>query len=468
MPELVPTSTTDPDPAHLRTPSFPAVRGESSALLRRCACGQHTGGGECEECRRKRRAGIQAKLEVGSPGDAFEQEADRMAERVMRMPAPAGSHGRHHAREEGRGAGRRGAPAPTSCPALRRCAADARGTVPAVSPGLEASIYDGRGGGAPLSGATRAFFEPRFGRDFSRVRVHADAGAARSAREVEARAFTLGSDIFFNAGRFAPESTEGRSLLAHELTHVAQQGQSEALASPAPPMQRSSELRLRRQAGPASGGMDTRPRVQDVEFEGCQPEVVSSITDAIRPAMSSVDRAIEVLGRGWNNMGPSERDLFGRYFDPAGSGDIDEGFVRDVRSNYGAIRQGLNDLTFSCHPDRHTVCGSSSEYCTGGRLAWTCFGTVYVCPDWEQEPDFRRKVRYLIHETAHNALATTDREYTNSTYFSRLRPRGSGILSILSQIPVLGILFRQFRANNDTLYNPDSYSYFADGLHEPV
>lgn len=69
----------------------------------------------------------------------------------------------------------------------------------------------------------RTFMEPRFGRDFSRVRVHTDAKAAESAREVHARAYTVGRDVVFGAGRYEPATTDGRRLIAHELTHVLQQ-----------------------------------------------------------------------------------------------------------------------------------------------------------------------------------------------------------------------------------------------------
>lgn len=78
--------------------------------------------------------------------------------------------------------------------------------------------------GQPLDHATRAFMEPRFGADFSQVRVHNDGKAAESARSVSALAYTVGSDLVFNSGQFAPDSTTGRQLLAHELTHVVQQG----------------------------------------------------------------------------------------------------------------------------------------------------------------------------------------------------------------------------------------------------
>jgi hypothetical protein len=81
-----------------------------------------------------------------------------------------------------------------------------------------------QGGGQPLPRSERAFFEPRFGYDFSSVRIHTDAHAAEAARVAKARAFTVGEDVVFGAGHFAPETPAGRRLLAHELTHTVQQG----------------------------------------------------------------------------------------------------------------------------------------------------------------------------------------------------------------------------------------------------
>jgi hypothetical protein len=78
--------------------------------------------------------------------------------------------------------------------------------------------------GRPLDPQTRAFMEPRFGHDFSRVRVHTDAHAAESARAVNAYAYTVGQDVVFGTGQYVPGTSEGRKLLAHELTHVVQQG----------------------------------------------------------------------------------------------------------------------------------------------------------------------------------------------------------------------------------------------------
>ncbi|GAC1343001.1 MAG: hypothetical protein NVSMB27_02480 [Ktedonobacteraceae bacterium] len=78
--------------------------------------------------------------------------------------------------------------------------------------------------GKPLDAGTKAFMEPRFGHDFSRVRVHTDERAAESARAVNALAYTVGRDIAFGVGQYAPRTNEGKRLMAHELTHVVQQG----------------------------------------------------------------------------------------------------------------------------------------------------------------------------------------------------------------------------------------------------
>src|SRR6476660_5120075 len=77
--------------------------------------------------------------------------------------------------------------------------------------------------GQPIDPETRAYFEPRFGHDFSRVRVHADSAAASSAKSENAHAYTIGNDLVFGSGLYNPGSRSGRQLLAHELAHVVQQ-----------------------------------------------------------------------------------------------------------------------------------------------------------------------------------------------------------------------------------------------------
>jgi len=190
---------------------------------------------------------IQAKLTISQPSDLYEQEADRVADEVMRMP------------DRTPGAPETGGP-PQISRLQRKCAQceeeevqrqamegdmeeeeegnlqakEAPGEATEVTSAAQAQIEGLRGGGEPLSESVRAFFEPRFGHDFSRVRVHSDARAAASAQSVNALAYTIGTDVVFAAAQFSPATTQGRKLLAHELTHVVQQGQGASSVSGAP------------------------------------------------------------------------------------------------------------------------------------------------------------------------------------------------------------------------------------------
>lgn len=97
------------------------------------------------------------------------------------------------------------------------------GTAPQIVPGVAHDIHHFKGIGQALPASERAFFEPRFGKDFSSVRVHTDDCAARTAQSINARAFTLGNNVVFGQNQYEPTSRQGRHLLAHELTHVVQQ-----------------------------------------------------------------------------------------------------------------------------------------------------------------------------------------------------------------------------------------------------
>lgn len=181
---------------------------------------------------------IQAKLTISQPNDPYEQEADRVADQVMRMPDPAlaessidstpirGLSVQRKCAACGVGSG----PCP-KCEAeqgsmLHRKADAASGS--SVSSDA-AEFISHLGPGQPLDLETRAFFEPRLGHDFSHVRVHDGEQAVASAKSINARAYTIGSNMVFGAGEYAPESGEGRSLLAHELTHVVQQDGSQGV-----------------------------------------------------------------------------------------------------------------------------------------------------------------------------------------------------------------------------------------------
>lgn len=133
--------------------------------------------------------------------------------------------------------------------------------------------------GKPLDKASRAFMEPRFGRDFSSVRVHADVEAAESARAVQAKAYTLGRDVVFAAGHYAPESREGRTLLAHELAHVVQQGFAPPQAdgrSAIGPTHHSPSSVQRDKKGPTKMAVDFRDVFNEVKSRN--PDLAEFIT----------------------------------------------------------------------------------------------------------------------------------------------------------------------------------------------
>jgi len=198
-------------------------------LQRKCACG-----GGCPRCQDE--LGIQTKLKIGEAGDKYEQEADRIADEVMRMPEP--SIQRQVELEEEEEETLQAKPTISQItPIIQRqvepeeeekeeiiqtkqvaCQSSA------VTPSFEAKTQSlQHGGGRPLPPNTRAFMEPRFGHDFSKVRIHTDPKAARLAYSLNAKAFTMGKDIVFAKGSFDQNSLIGKSLLAHELTHYIQQ-----------------------------------------------------------------------------------------------------------------------------------------------------------------------------------------------------------------------------------------------------
>lgn len=192
---------------------------------------------------------LERKLAIGETHDPLEAEADSMADRVLRMTDPT-------------------APvASSSAPPLlrRKCSCEGSGSqckeceeadrgkklhrkdsstaaAPHEAPPIVHDVL--RSPGHPLDAATRAFFEPRFGYDFSSVRVHANTHASESAHSVNALAYTVGHNLVFGSGNYAPYTSRGRFLLAHELSHVVQQGDP-SVARREPVLRRAPELSVR-------------------------------------------------------------------------------------------------------------------------------------------------------------------------------------------------------------------------------
>ena len=204
-------------------------------------------------------ATVQTKLTIGKPGDKYEQEADKVSDRVMNMSEPVQRQEqeedqmqmkpeiqRQGMEEEEEAQAKPLANVITPLvqrqempeeeeaqmkPEIQRQEMGEEEEEVQAKPessglnaeGLEQQLGNSKGGGSPLSDEARSFMEPRFGTDFSGVRVHTDSSAVQMNQDIQAQAFTHGQDIYFNSGKYSPDTNEGKSLLAHELTHVVQQ-----------------------------------------------------------------------------------------------------------------------------------------------------------------------------------------------------------------------------------------------------
>lgn len=201
---------------------------EGPLIQRQCACGADTGApGMCDACTAE--ADLpQPKFSLSQPGDRYEQEADRAADAVI-----AGG----------------------TVPAFSPVSADTstvqtKGDGAETSAGVRSAAQAVGTSGRPLDAGERAFFEPRFGRDFSAVRLHTDGDVGQAARSIHATAYTLNNHIAFAPGAYSPGTEAGRRLMAHELTHTLQQGDGSVIRRTCP-------------TGAAAG-----PRTAGMYFEG--------------------------------------------------------------------------------------------------------------------------------------------------------------------------------------------------------
>ncbi|MEM6398649.1 MAG: DUF4157 domain-containing protein [Cyanobacteria bacterium P01_D01_bin.116] len=255
------------------TPDFTPV--QTGILQRKCACGKSAAGftGKCSESEGKRLtlqkkslgneeesaevpqivhevlrspvAKIQRKLKIGAPNDKYEQEADRIADQIMRMPEPSIQRLIKTGEKEEEKTLQAKPNVSQIAPLIQRQvepeeegkefqSQELPGLTPIITPQTQARINALRTGGQSLPESIRAFYEPRFGMDFSNVRIHTSSEAAQAAHDLQARAFTNGWNIVFAKGEYEPYTLNGRKLLAHELTHTLQQNKT-ITPSPAEP-----------------------------------------------------------------------------------------------------------------------------------------------------------------------------------------------------------------------------------------
>lgn len=242
---------------------------------------------------------IQTKLAVNTPGDKYEQEADATAEKVMRMPAV----GRQKEETQLQSAreNKIQKKETDNIQPENDLPGSGENTQSFAGNATESAIRNKTSGGQPLSTESKSFMEPRFGNDFSTVRIHHDNEAAQLNSQLNARAFTYQNHIFFGQNQYQPHSPQGKQLLAHELTHVVQQGASGRLNTNSGRVSNNSETTL--QAKPLQTGSAVIQRgILDIlgitTVAGAVSDIINDVRQTINTGISAATHWIQGVAAG--------------------------------------------------------------------------------------------------------------------------------------------------------------------------
>lgn len=275
---------------------------------------------------------------------------------------------------------------------------------PKVASDLESRIKSLRSSGQPLPESVRAFFEPRFGRDFSQVRVHTDSKSTESARVLNARSFTVGRDVVFGPGQYAPETNQGRQLLAHELTHVVQQhSTSEKLQHKV----RSNYVSCHSPTPAIAAITGTNPVATIAAADKRAIELLDTVIEELEGARNDILNGEEiawptiadVVALGLRNrfkMNPDSRRVW------TGRG---AGTVYVLIKRYKAVRKILGGgwIRYTClAPAKITTSTCTGPACQGGTRAVSCENLyrIFLCRPWWSDPADEQATT-LLHEGFH-------------------------------------------------------------------
>ena len=260
--------------------------------------------------------------------------------------------------------------------------------------------------------------EPRFGHDFSQVRVHADARASDSARAVNARAYTVGRHIAFASDEYTPHSIEGQRLLAHELTHVVQQ---QTLTG-------TVHTPVMRQEKPVPPS-----------YSGCRPAQQSALDATVKDARRKINAAASVVAGAYGRPGSvkaANKALLMKHFHTTDRDDM-----RSILGTYTSIGRAFDaGLELECEQK----CPTAAKDITCGYAINTQwfggFGPVHICFDPAgcnfTKLGARDQIALVIHEAAHRHAGVDDRVYEFLPGYARLSAK-------------------------EAMDNADSYAYFA-------
>lgn len=363
---------------------------------------------------------IQPKLRLSQPSDPDELEADRVANQVVSSDCSNASS-RQPLLSKTAGSARtvhRKCSCSSSMSKCATCEEEIEGTkgilrkssnasAPAEAP---ESLLHGLGPGRPLDSPVRKLMESHLGQDFAGIRIHDDHAAAQSAESIAARAYTSGNHIYFSAGNYAPQSTDGQRLLAHELVHVVQQNKSNAPSrgsSASPSIARKSESSVTAPTGPP----------------GCTPNQSREIVPAANLGMQWLDKSIAALSRfitaPADKANKTVTDALRLHF-----ASTDPAIAQRVLQRASLVRNDINsarggtELTTECHAASDTDCHDAGAYVTGDANHLVFCPAFFGAPrNWQAET--------IVHEMAHSVFPSskthiTDRAYQGDRAISRL------------------------------------------------
>jgi hypothetical protein len=343
---------------------------------------------------------IQAKLKISQPDDPYEREADRIAEKVMRMQSHEGSYHTTRTKDD-KNINRKC----KSCEdeeeseelkkiKISRMENDSSSNQSHVSDNFGKNInkvVSQRG--SPLDASTREFMESKFGYDFGNVRIHADERAARSARSINALAYTIGNKIIFGEAQYRPYTFEGKRLLAHELTHIIQQAGVKNNDNYNEHSQSLYSYGITNHAKTDVG-------ISRYSTQDCEKNDITSIhpSDVIAKIMAvrSVGKLKSYLSTPTSD--PHVRDLLLKNFN-----DDSLSTVRQVYANFKKIETELlgEDYQYECEND----CDEENAYVYG---FWT---DIHLCMNQLKGLPTEYIAHVIVHEMSHYAADTSDHEY---------------------------------------------------------
>jgi Domain of unknown function (DUF4157) len=290
------------------------------------------------------------------------------------------------------------------------------------------------GKGQAMDKQTRSFYENRMGADFSHVKVHTGTEAAASAKDINAQAYTYGNHVVFNEGKYQPETSDGKHLLAHELMHVVQQG--------------GAARQLQRQVGPPAPVVPVAPAPH---FRDCVRSVTGRddadiiLNAALNQARDFVNTAIDLLANAPVPGSVYETALALHFGHP-----ISAGARAGLRRIYRRI---LNNLVSS-----NIICNTARNCDPGDQAFWLdSDDLLHICPlFWRIDPVCRSIA--LIHEAAHDS-GIDDVDDPTTPGDDHTPDRGSARYPAPAVRPRHRVS-RSLRANS-----PDAFAFFAAHVH---